>query len=476
MPMLDDFTRNSDREDHLITRINDECILTKTSTPIMDNSINPGGYQSKEPDESNDLQSTAAIRRLKSIPFIKAESDDAAIRNNQPNLEDTPDRVPMEDISPTGPTRSVTSFKSFITHSDAERRIHLLSNLAGLELKTQDIARITRLWKLLSNRCTALIIISVRQVSNWHCVNLIKTFVNLSQFERTTPMPSGSIIKQLGLDLLHRILTTDKERLYKDATLYARNGGIEFPRNLNATNMLYATHQYKLHLIISDQSYAMEQPIDKTDKDMHTISDFSERIYLIIKEHETGTELIKKDYLEGITTQHISKSLHNVTNRTFMELNLYGNVILEIATATELNKTAGRPLQTQDAAYQQWPKTNRLPPVSTSLLSTADAESKQSTRKSQTSYITNPMFGYTPPLRFHQKSQDQTMTPAAKSLRSFAPNSATSAPFVGSLIQQKPITKTSSRHTRNRHESKPIMDGPKTRITHNKDDNHHSFD
>ena len=214
MSMSDDFARNSDREDHLTTRTNDKYIPTKTSTPIMDNSIDPGGYQPKEPDESNDLQSTAAIRRLKFIPFVKAEPTDATIRNNQPNLEDTPGRVPMADITTTGPTRSPSSFKSFTTYSNTRRRIHLLSNLTGIGLKTQDIAQITRLWKLLSDKRTTLVNSSTKQVLNWHRTKLIETFVKFAKFEWTTPTPSGSTTKQSRLDLLHRILTTSLQRCH----------------------------------------------------------------------------------------------------------------------------------------------------------------------------------------------------------------------------------------------------------------------
>ena len=79
-----------------------------------------------------------------------------------------------------------------------------------LEKDYQD--RLQLLWGLLQDvRIIIAISNCARYVFNWQCAELIEVFANIAKMEWQSDVPAGSSIKQLGFDVLRRLIAADVE-------------------------------------------------------------------------------------------------------------------------------------------------------------------------------------------------------------------------------------------------------------------------
>ena len=58
---------------------------------------------------------------------------------------------------------------------------------------------------------TLTLIKEARGKLNWHCAELLEVFMNIAKLEWFEQILPGNSIKQLGLDILRRLITADIE-------------------------------------------------------------------------------------------------------------------------------------------------------------------------------------------------------------------------------------------------------------------------
>jgi hypothetical protein len=116
------------------------------------------------------------------------------------------------------------------------------------------------LWILLrDSRFIAAVTYQARAIFNWHCADLIETFVNLARLEWNGILYPGNATEQLGLDLLRRIIAADVERYYVMATEDVKNNQYgKIPAKENPIDLLFFTHHHCPHQIVPDQHHILE--------------------------------------------------------------------------------------------------------------------------------------------------------------------------------------------------------------------------
>ena len=108
--------------------------------------------------------------------------------------------------------RHVTTFERVQTTADINRRLTTIATTMGYRLEKDYQDRLQLLWGLLQDvRIIIAISNCARYVFNWQCAELIEVFANIAKMEWQSDVPAGSSIKQLGFDVLRRLIAADVE-------------------------------------------------------------------------------------------------------------------------------------------------------------------------------------------------------------------------------------------------------------------------
>ena len=105
---------------------------------------------------------------------------------------------------------------------------------------------------------------------NWHCAELLKVFTNIAKLEWFEQILPGNSIEQLGLDILHRLITADIEQFYQIVIQEHEQYG-EIPRSNNPMDLLFLKHLHPLTMIMPDHSHVTEL-LDETHKKKQDLS------------------------------------------------------------------------------------------------------------------------------------------------------------------------------------------------------------
>ena len=81
--------------------------------------------------------------------------------------------------------------------------------------------------------------------------------MNIAKLEWFEQILPGNSIKQLGLDIVRRLITTDIEQYYQIAIQERENYG-ELPRSDNPMDLLFLKHLHPLTTIMPDHSHITE--------------------------------------------------------------------------------------------------------------------------------------------------------------------------------------------------------------------------
>ena len=101
------------------------------------------------------------------------------------------------------------------------------------------------------------LISQARKKLNWHCTELLEVYTNIAKLEWFEQILPGNSIKQLGLDIVRRLITADIERYYQ-ITIQERENYGELPRSNNPMDLLFLKHLHPLTTIMPDHSHVME--------------------------------------------------------------------------------------------------------------------------------------------------------------------------------------------------------------------------
>ena len=67
----------------------------------------------------------------------------------------------------------------------------------------------------LNNRFVLALISQARKKLNWHCAELLEVYTNVTKLEWFEQILPGNSIKQLGLDIVRRLITANIEQYYQ---------------------------------------------------------------------------------------------------------------------------------------------------------------------------------------------------------------------------------------------------------------------
>ena len=139
-------------------------------------------------------------------PDDKPNQDDGEIRGSE-----TTHRL-LHKIPIIRETTGHRSFDHLRTTKEVNERLTQYARSTSTLITTDDNKRLSTLWILLKDICLVSALIRQARIKfNYLCANLIKIFVNISRIEWSQSTPPGGSIKQLGFDLLQRILAADVE-------------------------------------------------------------------------------------------------------------------------------------------------------------------------------------------------------------------------------------------------------------------------
>jgi hypothetical protein len=166
-----------------------------------------------------------------------------------------------------------------------------------------------------------------REVFNWHCADLIKTFANIAKMKWNGTIYPGSSIEQLGFDLLCRILVADVERYYVIAMNDVKNNQYgKIPWTNNTMDLLFTKHRYLSNIIIPDQSHIYEYLHDTRDK-VQELTFLINQAHSLIGQVKETTKWMTKVYPDGIEPMELTTEQGSHFNWyvTHIEANSYGN-------------------------------------------------------------------------------------------------------------------------------------------------------
>jgi hypothetical protein len=181
---------------------------------------------------------------------------------------------------------TLRAFSDLRSSQEIHDRINYIATFAGLTIAHDDQHRLTRLWSLLKDDRFAIAAAQqARGLFNWQCADLIKIFINIAKLEWNEPLCPGTSIEQFGLDLLHRILAADIERLYDAAIedVRANQYGV-IPKNKNPMDLICLKYTHLLTTIAPDRSHTIELINNVQDKTndlayyINKLSDLTETI------------------------------------------------------------------------------------------------------------------------------------------------------------------------------------------------------
>jgi hypothetical protein len=329
---LERTTETSPRGDS-IERIGDS---TGTSLSDQNNQDLPTDIQ---PDGGSDLTETTRTmgtirdvqnddvshRALREIPLRPIQTDDARPEDRRPSQERD------EGTHHTGAITSTKLYRSFDhlrTTDEVFDRITYLARLTGNLIDTPERKRLAALWILLrDNRFVAAVTYQARAVFNWHCADLIETFVNLAKLEWNGILYPGNATEQLGLDLLRRIIAADVERYYVMATEDVKNNQYgKIPAKENPIDLLFFTHHHRPHQIVPDQHHILEYFRDTRER-VQQITFLIDQVLTLTGQIKDTTNWTTKVYPEGTDLMNITADQQVNLNRfiTNIETRAYGN-------------------------------------------------------------------------------------------------------------------------------------------------------
>jgi hypothetical protein len=199
------------------------------------------------------------------------------------------------------------SFSNLKSSQEIHDRINYITAFAGLTIAHDDQHQLAQLWSLLKDdRFTVAAAQRARELFNWQCTDLIEIFINIAKLEWNEPLCPGTSIEQFGLDLLHRILDADIERLYDvsiEDVCTNRYGVI--PKNKNPMDLICLKYTHLLTTIVPDRSHTIElvnNVQDKTNNLTYYINKLSDLTDTI----QRNTKWTKKVYLGGAKPQTLS--------------------------------------------------------------------------------------------------------------------------------------------------------------------------
>ena len=224
--------------------------------------------------------------------------------------------------------KSYRSFEHLRTVDEVVDRITYLVRLTGNPITTPERKRLANLWILLrDSRFIASLTYQARAVYNWHCADLIETFVNISRFEWNAILYPGSATEQLGLDILRRIIAADVERYYIMAMEDVKNNqyGV-IPAKENPADLLFYMHTYRLNTIVPDQSHILEYFKDTRER-IQQVTFLVDQILALSGQIKETTDWTTKVYPEGTDLMNINSGQRVHLNRfiTNIETRAYGN-------------------------------------------------------------------------------------------------------------------------------------------------------
>jgi hypothetical protein len=199
------------------------------------------------------------------------------------------------------------SFSNLRSGQEIHDRINYIAAFAGLTIVHDNQHRLARLWSLLKDdRFAVAVTERARGLFNWQCADLVEIFINIAKLEWNEPLCPGTSIEQFGLDLLHRILAADVERLYDAAIddVRANQYGV-IPKNENPMDLIYMKYTHPLTTIAPDRSHTIELINNVQDKTndlayyINKLSDLAETI-------QRNTKWTKKVYLGGAKPQMLT--------------------------------------------------------------------------------------------------------------------------------------------------------------------------
>ncbi len=166
-------------------------ILLQWIISIMKEALDMYERTSKQDRQGN----TADDRRPTPYPQESLEPMELSNDDDQHIGTVTPERQPLEDITPTGVTSTTGTFATLTTHAAICNRIDHICIYTGRNIHPEQRRRTANCWKLISDRRIAAAIVDrARKIFNWNCANLIDVFTNFAELQWNAPIiPAGSL-------------------------------------------------------------------------------------------------------------------------------------------------------------------------------------------------------------------------------------------------------------------------------------------
>ena len=126
--------------------------------------------------------------------------------------------LPLCQILEEGRLIHYRSFDHLRTVDEVFDRITYLSSISGILIKPTEKRQLAKLWILLKDdRFARALIKEARGKLNWHSAELLEVFTNITKLKWIEQILPGNSIKQLGLDILRRLITANIEQFYQIA-------------------------------------------------------------------------------------------------------------------------------------------------------------------------------------------------------------------------------------------------------------------
>ena len=131
----------------------------------------------------------------------------------------------------------------------------------------------------------------------WHCAESLEVFTNITKLEWFEQILPGNSIKQLGLDILHRLITTNIEQFYQIAIQECEQYG-EIPQSNNPMDLLFLKHLHPLTTIMPDHSHVTEL-LEETHKKTLDLSFLIDQAHALTIQMKLATNWTTRPYQNG---------------------------------------------------------------------------------------------------------------------------------------------------------------------------------
>ena len=127
--------------------------------------------------------------------------------------------------------------------------------------------------------------------------------MNITKLKWFKQILPGNSIKQLGLDILSRLIIADIEQFYQIAIQEREQYG-EIPRSNNLMDLLFLKHLHLLTTIMPDHSHVMEL-LNKTHRKTQDLSFLIDQAHALTIRMKLVTQLDDKTLSEWSTTSQL---------------------------------------------------------------------------------------------------------------------------------------------------------------------------